>query len=59
MSLKIMYWVKNKLKVRYVCIELTFLDLIYEEILLYHFEDFKANYELKKLNGDSLIQPIL
>ena len=54
-----MYWVKNKLKVRYVCIELTFLDLIYEEILLYHFEDFKANYELKKLNGDSLIQPIL
>lgn len=35
------------------------LDMIYEEILLYHFEDFKKEYEFKKSKGLSVIKHIL
>lgn len=34
-------------------------DLIYEEILLYHFDDVKKNYEDKLKNGKSIIQHIM
>jgi len=33
--------------------------MIYEEILLYHFEDFRKDYELKKAKGQSAIQHII
>ena len=29
----------------------SFIDLIYEEILLYHFDDFRKEYEMKIKNG--------
>ena len=28
-----------------------FIDLIYEEILLYYFDDFRKEYEMKIKNG--------
>ena len=36
-----------------------FLDLIYEEILLYHYKDFKENCENAKKKGESLIGHVL
>ena len=35
------------------------LDLLYEEILLYHYKDFYQAYETKKKNRQSLISHIL
>jgi len=34
-------------------------DLIYEEILLYHFPDFKSDYEKKIKTGDSVCKDVL
>eukprot|EP00828_Plagiopyla_frontata_P018899 TRINITY_DN2417_c0_g1_i4.p1 TRINITY_DN2417_c0_g1~~TRINITY_DN2417_c0_g1_i4.p1 ORF type:complete len:192 (+),score=42.46 TRINITY_DN2417_c0_g1_i4:453-1028(+) len=34
-------------------------DLIYEEILLYYFDDFRKEYEMKIKNGQSIMQHIL
>lgn len=34
-------------------------DLLYEEILLYHYKDFYQSYETKKKNKQSLITHIL
>lgn len=34
-------------------------DLIYEEILLYHFKDFKESYTTKISNGQSVIQHVV
>ncbi|CAD8071893.1 unnamed protein product [Paramecium sonneborni] len=34
-------------------------DLLYEEILLYHFPDFQTSYEAKKKSGQSLISHIV
>ncbi len=42
---------------RYRCIK--WLDLLYEEILLYHDKEFYQNYERKKKKGESLIEHIL
>lgn len=33
--------------------------MIYEEILLYHFEDFRKDYELKKAKGQSVVKHIV
>lgn len=35
------------------------VDMIYEEILLYHFPDFKKQYEEKISNNQSVINHIL
>jgi len=34
-------------------------DMIYEEILLYHFKDFKENYEKNKVAKKNLIEHII
>lgn len=34
-------------------------DLIYEEILLYHFPDFKSDYESRKANHENLILHVI
>ena len=34
-------------------------DLIYEEILLYHYPEFQTDYEKKKKNNQSVISHIL
>ncbi|CAD8109272.1 unnamed protein product [Paramecium primaurelia] len=34
-------------------------DLLYEEILLYHFPEFQASYEAKKKSGQSLISHVV
>lgn len=34
-------------------------DMIYEEILLYHFEDFRKEYETKKAKGLSITKHII
>jgi hypothetical protein len=34
-------------------------DLLYEEILLYHYPEFKAEYEIKKQKGQNLISHIV
>ena len=36
-----------------------YIDLIYEEILQYHFKDFKKDYDMKKKIGQSLIKHVL
>jgi len=38
---------------------MTVKDLIFEEILLYHFDDFKKEYEVKKNKGESVIKHII
>lgn len=35
------------------------IDLLYEEILLYHYNDFNKEYEGKKKKGQSLISHIV
>lgn len=35
------------------------LDMVYEEILLYHNEEFKRSYEEKLQKGESVINHIL
>jgi len=34
-------------------------DLIFEEILFYHYKDFRENYELKKAKGESVIMHVV
>lgn len=38
---------------------MTILDCIYEEILLYHYEDFREEYERRNKKGESHISHIL